>query len=76
MGSAGFVPTPYTYQLSQAPATQLSGGTIKIFDPSVFEIATTIVGAIVTVEPGTMRELHVCLSILSAEGLRAYRDNF
>lgn len=64
MGSAGIVPTPYTYHLSKAPATSLSGGTIKIFDPSVFEIANTIVGAIVTVEPGAMRELHVCVLFL------------
>lgn len=59
VGTGGIVPTPYTYHLSKAPATPLSGGSIKIFDPSVFEIATTIVGAIVTVEPGAMRELHV-----------------
>ena len=59
MGSGGYVPMPYTYHLSKAPATPLSGGSIKIFDPSVFEVATTIVGAIVTVEPGAMRELHV-----------------
>ncbi|PAV16440.1 oxalate decarboxylase [Pyrrhoderma noxium] len=55
---AGNVPSPFTYKLSQAPATPLAGGSMKIFDPSVFPIATTIVGALVTVEPGAMRELH------------------
>ncbi|THH07558.1 hypothetical protein EW145_g3296 [Phellinidium pouzarii] len=55
---AGTVPNPFTYKLSQAPATPLSGGSIKIFDPTVFEVANTIVGALVTVDPGAMRELH------------------
>ncbi|KAH8113603.1 RmlC-like cupin domain-containing protein [Phellopilus nigrolimitatus] len=55
---AGSVPSKFTYQLSQAPAKSLSGGSIKIFDTSVFPAATTIVGALVTVEPGAMRELH------------------
>ncbi|KAH8118035.1 RmlC-like cupin domain-containing protein, partial [Phellopilus nigrolimitatus] len=54
----GEVPNPFTYKLSQVPATPLSGGSIKVFDPSVFKIANTIVGALVTVEPGAMRELH------------------
>ncbi|KAI5122010.1 hypothetical protein M0805_001842 [Coniferiporia weirii] len=57
-GAAGTVPNPFTYKLSKTPATPLSGGSIKIFDPSVFEVANTIVGALVTVEPGAMRELH------------------
>ncbi|KAI5116347.1 hypothetical protein M0805_002252, partial [Coniferiporia weirii] len=57
-GAAGIVPHPFTYKLSKAPATPLSGGSMKIFDPSVFEIATKIVGVLVTVEPGAMRELH------------------
>ncbi|KAL5521751.1 hypothetical protein ACEPAF_2499 [Sanghuangporus sanghuang] len=54
----GAVPLPFSYALSQAPATPLAGGSIKIFDPSVFAVATSIVGALVTVEPGGMRELH------------------
>ncbi|KAI5122517.1 hypothetical protein M0805_005245 [Coniferiporia weirii] len=55
---AGTVPSPFTFKLSQAAATPLSGGSIKVFDTSVFPVATTIVGALVTVEPGGMRELH------------------
>lgn len=54
----GNVPSPFTFKLSQASATPLAGGSIKFFDPSVFPVATTIVGALVTVEPGAMRELH------------------
>ncbi|KAL5525866.1 hypothetical protein ACEPAG_7203 [Sanghuangporus baumii] len=55
---AGTVPNPFTYKLSQAPSIPLSGGSWKVFDTSVFPVANTIVGAIVTVEPGAMRELH------------------
>ncbi|KAH8112405.1 oxalate decarboxylase [Phellopilus nigrolimitatus] len=54
----GYVPSNFTYKLSQSSATPLSGGSIKIFDTSVFPVANTIVGALVTVEPGAMRELH------------------
>ncbi|KAL5526655.1 hypothetical protein ACEPAF_8379 [Sanghuangporus sanghuang] len=59
---AGTVPNPFTYKLSRDPSIPLSGGSWKIFDTSVFPVANTIVGAIVTVEPGAMsvtpRELH------------------
>ncbi|THH09032.1 hypothetical protein EW145_g2308 [Phellinidium pouzarii] len=55
---AGTVPNPFTFKLSQAPATPLAGGSMKVFDPSVFPIATTIVGTLVTVEPGGMRRWH------------------
>ncbi|KAH8116116.1 RmlC-like cupin domain-containing protein [Phellopilus nigrolimitatus] len=48
---AGTVPNPFTYKLSKASATPLSGGTIKVFDPSVFKVANTIVGALVTWHP-------------------------
>lgn len=46
---------PFTYKLSQQPAQALSGGSIKVFDTSVFPVATTIVGALVNVEPGGIR---------------------
>ena len=58
VGDAGFVPNPFTYHLSQAPAEPLSGGSVKVFDTRNFPAATTIVGQLVTVEPGAMRELH------------------
>ncbi|EJD06750.1 oxalate decarboxylase [Fomitiporia mediterranea MF3/22] len=57
-GPAGTVPNPYTYKLSQAPEVPLAGGWWKVFDTSVFPAANTIVGALVSVEPGAIRELH------------------
>lgn len=54
----GTAPVPYTFPFSQYNATQLSGGTVKIVDSSIFKISTTIAVAEVTVEPGAMRELH------------------
>ncbi|KAL8723590.1 MAG: hypothetical protein Q9225_000132 [Loekoesia sp. 1 TL-2023] len=50
----------YTYHLSQqmiAPAPG-RGGTIAIVDSRNFPIATTIAAAVVTLEPGGLRELH------------------
>ena len=34
------------------------GGSVKIVDPTTFPIASTFSAALVTVEPGAMRELH------------------
>lgn len=50
----------YVYHASQFPATQAAGGggTIQIVDSRNFPIATTIAAAIVTLEPGALRELH------------------
>ncbi|KAI0076197.1 Bicupin, oxalate decarboxylase/oxidase [Panus rudis PR-1116 ss-1] len=54
----GRPPNPFTFQFSQVPATQYSGGTAKIVDSRTFNISKTIAAAEVTVEPGAMRELH------------------
>ncbi|KAL0945498.1 hypothetical protein HGRIS_000982 [Hohenbuehelia grisea] len=54
----GTVPDPYSFALSDVKATQLSGGTVKVVDSSIFKISKTIAAAEVTVEPGAMRELH------------------
>ncbi|TDL25564.1 oxalate decarboxylase [Rickenella mellea] len=54
----GSVPNPYTFKLSQVPETKVAGGSVKVVDTRTFKVATTIVGAIVTVEPGAIRELH------------------
>ena len=50
----------YVYHASQVPATAAAGGggTIQIVDSRNFPIATTIAAAIVTLEPGALRELH------------------
>lgn len=55
----GQVPDSFFFAMSQMNATQLSGGTVKIVDSTIFAASTTIAVADVTVEPGAMRELHV-----------------
>ncbi|KZV65237.1 oxalate decarboxylase [Peniophora sp. CONT] len=55
---AGQVPNPYSFAMSQLPATQLSGGTVKIVDSTTFKISTAIAAAEVIVEPGAIREIH------------------
>ncbi|GBE90138.1 Probable oxalate [Sparassis crispa] len=54
----GQVPSPFTFALSQMAPTQLQGGTVKIADSTIFQVATSIAVAEVTVEPGGMREMH------------------
>ena len=54
----GQVPQPFVFHMSQMNATQLDGGSVKIVDSTVFNVATEIAVAEVTVEPGAMRELH------------------
>ena len=50
----------YVYKASKIAATKAAGGggTIKIVDSRNFPISTTIAAAIVTLEPGALRELH------------------
>jgi oxalate decarboxylase/phosphoglucose isomerase-like protein (cupin superfamily) len=50
----------YVYYASQVNATQApgGGGTIQIVDSTNFPIAKTIAAAIVTLQPGALRELH------------------
>lgn len=55
---SGKVPTPYSFHLSNVTETKLSGGSIKTFDSTNFKVATTIVGSLVTVEPGGMRYVY------------------
>jgi oxalate decarboxylase/phosphoglucose isomerase-like protein (cupin superfamily) len=45
--------------MSEFPATQLEGGSVKIVDSSIFNVSVTTAVAEVTVNPGAMRELHV-----------------
>lgn len=59
-GSAGSITAPnsYTYHWSQQKPFQTPGGSVKILDPATFPIAEMFSAALVTVEPGAMRELH------------------
>jgi oxalate decarboxylase len=50
---------PVVFRLSRSkPVKENSGGRIQIADSSNFKIAKTIATALVTVEPGGMREMH------------------
>ncbi|KAH7080962.1 RmlC-like cupin domain-containing protein [Paraphoma chrysanthemicola] len=59
-GPAGSIPkqTAYTYHLSQQKPLTVPGGSVKILDPVTFPVASTFSVALVTVEPGAMREMH------------------
>lgn len=51
--------TMYTYHLSQQPAMTIPGaGSLKMVDSTTFPAAADIAAALITIEPGAMRELH------------------
>ncbi|CAE6417481.1 unnamed protein product [Rhizoctonia solani] len=54
----GTVPLPFSFAASKAPATNTTGGSVKIIDSRTFNVSKTISVAEVTVEVGGMRELH------------------
>ncbi|KAI0649218.1 oxalate decarboxylase [Trametes meyenii] len=54
----GTTPLPYTFDFANMKPTQYAGGTVKIADSRNFNVAKTIAVAEVTVEPGSMCELH------------------
>ena len=50
---------PIIFRLSRSqPLHQNSGGSIQIADSTNFQLSSTVAAALVTVEPGSMRELH------------------
>ncbi|EJT73766.1 hypothetical protein GGTG_07622 [Gaeumannomyces tritici R3-111a-1] len=59
-GSAGAIKSPnaYTYHWSQQKPFETPGGSVKILDPITFPVAPMFSAALVTVQPGAMRELH------------------
>lgn len=59
-GPTGVIPkhNTYSYHLSQQPAYEVPGGSLKIIDPQSFPIASNFAAALFTVKPGAMRELH------------------
>ncbi|KAK5265581.1 hypothetical protein LTR99_008718 [Exophiala xenobiotica] len=62
--NAGMVPEnrSYTYHLSRQEAMQVPGGSVKVVDPTVFPMARNFSAALITIEPGAMREIHWHLS--------------
>ena len=59
-GPGGSIPDPvsYTYHFSQQEPYEVPGGSIKIIDPTTFPIAYNFSVALVTLQPGAMREIH------------------
>jgi oxalate decarboxylase family bicupin protein len=59
-GPAGVIPQSqsYSFHWSRQQPLQVPGGTVKILDPSTFPIASMFSVALITVEPGAMREMH------------------
>lgn len=47
-----------TYHWSQQAAYEVPGGSVKILDPQTFPVAANFAAALVTVQPGAMREIH------------------
>jgi oxalate decarboxylase len=58
-GSADLPPHPFTFSLaSAAPISQTKGGKVQIADSSSFQVSKTVASALVTMEPGAMRQMH------------------
>ena len=58
-GPENTAPVPFTFKLSQmAPTKKQKGGEVRIVDSSLFKASITIASALVTLEPGGLRELH------------------
>ncbi|KAH6674450.1 RmlC-like cupin domain-containing protein [Halenospora varia] len=58
--SAGELPIneSYTYHWSQQQPQYMPGGSVKIIDTTTFPIAKDFSAALVTLQPGAMREIH------------------
>lgn len=56
---AGLVPRSqsYSYHFSEQPAHEVAGGSVKIVDPLTFPVASNFSAAVVTDNPGGMREI-------------------
>ena len=61
---AGTSPLPMSFPWSQIAATPLQGGSVKIVDSTAFNVSKTIAAALVTVDVGGLRELHVSFGLL------------
>ena len=59
IGLANISKGQYTFRLkAMEPTRKSKGGEVRIVDPKVFPLSTHIVGALVTLKPGALRELH------------------
>jgi oxalate decarboxylase len=58
-GTAELPPHPFTFSLgSSEPVSQTSGGKVQIVDSSSFQVSKTVASALITLEPGAMRQMH------------------
>lgn len=59
-GPAGVIPKTqsYSFHFSEQQPYTVPGGSIKVLDPETFPIASDFSTALITVEPGAMREMH------------------
>ncbi|RDA93034.1 hypothetical protein CP533_0695 [Ophiocordyceps camponoti-saundersi (nom. inval.)] len=48
----------YTYHWSKQEPLRVPGGSVKVLDPKTFPVAAMFSVALVTVQPGAMREMH------------------
>jgi oxalate decarboxylase len=58
-GTEGDPPNPFTFSLgSSAPVNRTKGGRLQIADSSNFKVSTTVAAALVTMQPGALRQMH------------------
>jgi oxalate decarboxylase len=58
-GTSGTPPNSFVFDLAgMTPVKQTRGGTVRIADSTQFHVSKTIAVAMVTVQPGGMREMH------------------
>src|SRR5262249_8479796 len=59
IGGATEAPRRFSHRMMAQPPIKTKSGTVRITDSKVFPASTTIAAALVEVEPGAMRELHL-----------------
>jgi oxalate decarboxylase len=58
-GTAGAPPYPFTFSLgSSTPVSQTKSGKVQIADSNNFKVSTTVAAALVTMQPGALRQMH------------------
>ena len=58
-GTASAPPYPFTFSLgSSAPISQTKSGKVQVADSNNFKVSTTVAAALVTMQPGAMRQMH------------------
>jgi oxalate decarboxylase len=58
-GNAAMPPEPFVFSLASAPyVTNTKGGSLQVADSNNFKVSTTVAGALATIKPGAMREMH------------------